>query len=135
MLHDLLSIQPDLPAEPEQEDLFSSALSTIFPDDCQVQHGDATSRIIYHSTYGELEFRCADVEGEVERTKFAHYLWNAGILMGELVGGKRGLVAEERNKKIGFLNGREWWIDENEESTWSVNSETVLEVGAGLYGV
>ncbi|KAF1999734.1 hypothetical protein P154DRAFT_436327 [Amniculicola lignicola CBS 123094] len=87
------------------EDIFSSSLGGIFTDDLQNQHGDdPTTIIIYRSLrFGDLEFRTADVNGEEQRRKFAHYLWNAGILMAEL-----------------------------EEKAWKVEGETVLELGAGV---
>lgn len=97
--------------------------------------------------YGEIELRTADVNGEEQRRKFAHYLWNAGVLMGEVVGGRpekeddkgeRGVEGgkEGGDKEVegdeddGWKNG-EWWLSKEEESDWSVRGEKVLELGAG----
>lgn len=123
----------------QPEDIFGSSLGGIFTDDLQNQHGDDSDTVILYNNakYGELEFRTADVDGEEQRRKFAHYLWNAGVLMGELVGGRpnvdeasaRGNADEDEN---GWKNG-EWWIDEEEEKQWSVRGETVLELGAGMW--
>jgi hypothetical protein len=142
MLPNLLRLIPDTPSSPDPEDIFSSSLSTLFPDDLQVQHGDPETRILYRSAlHGDLEFRCADVSGEEDRTKFAHYLWNAGVLMGEIVGGRdvetrqKDGEAEEEDDEWGrreFSGGRMWWIDEDEQKTWAVNGQRVLELGAGL---
>jgi hypothetical protein len=117
----------------EPEDIFGSTLGSIFPDDLQNQHGDDPSTtIVYNSLrHGELEFRTADVNGEEQRRKFAHYLWNAGVLMGELVGGRPadGAGTEDEGWKEG-----EWWTSREEEQKWSVRGETVLELGAGALG-
>ena len=139
MLPNLLRLIPDTPASPDPEDIFSSSLNTLFPDDLQVQHGDSETRILYRSAvHGDLEFRCADVSGEEDRTKFAHYLWNSGVLMGEIVGGRdvegkgNGGEGEDEWGRREFSGGKTWWIDEDEEETWAVNGHRVLELGAGV---
>lgn len=116
------------------EDILDSSLGSIFTDDLLNQHGDdANTLIVYKSArFGDLEFRTADVNGEEERRKFAHYLWNAGVLVGEVVGGRPGKDGEGR-KGDGWEEGG-WWIGEEEEGTWSVEGETVLELGAGALG-
>ena len=94
--------------------------------------------------FGELVFRTADPEGEEERRKFAHYLWNAGVLMGEFVGGRgegrEGLMGGRGEKGKGGGGDCEeekekeekgWWLDAEEEERWCVEGETVLELGAG----
>jgi EEF1A N-terminal glycine/lysine methyltransferase len=134
MLPNLLRLIPNTPSSPSPEDILSSSLSTLFPDDCQVQYGDADTKILYRSArYGDLEFCCADVEVEEERTKFAHYLWNAGVLMAEVVGGAGGrpLEKEDWGRRV-FRGGREWWLDVGEERTWAVKGHRVLELGAGV---
>jgi EEF1A N-terminal glycine/lysine methyltransferase len=137
MLPNLLRLIPNAPSSPSPEDIFSSSLSALFPDDCQVQHGDADTKILYRSArYGDLEFCCADVDGEEERSKFAHYLWNAGVLMAEVVGGAGGgaslQMTEEDWGRREFRGGRQWWLDECEERTWAVKRHKVLELGAGV---
>jgi nicotinamide N-methyltransferase len=121
---------------PTPEDIFSSTLGSIFTDDLQNQHGtDIDTSIIYSSArFGSLEFRTADVNGEEQRRKFAHYLWNAGVLMGELVAGRGGEVKygdEEREENLGEGG---WWVGEEEARCWSVEGEKVLELGAGALG-
>jgi nicotinamide N-methyltransferase len=130
-------------AEPEPEDIFQYSLGLIFTDDLQIQHGDPGNIVKYRSNgYGDLEFEVADPKGEEERTKFAHYLWNAGALMSELVGGRNNERKEKRDSyqaeeegdwgKRKFPNGEDWWLSEEEERKWSVKDETVLELGAGV---
>jgi len=125
------------------EDIFGSSLGGIFTDDLQNQHGDdADTVILYRPSnprYPKLEFRTADVNGEEERRKFAHYLWNAGVLMAELVGGRMRVDADEaegRHTRDGdeerWEDG-EWWMSEEEERAWSVEGEQVLELGAGAW--
>ncbi|KAK8153746.1 hypothetical protein IWX90DRAFT_468461 [Phyllosticta citrichinensis] len=122
---------------------FSSALGTIFSDDLRNQHGDPDALITYlpssHPAYPAIELRSADPATEVGRRKFAHYLWNAGVLMAELVAGRgrRGGSGgedtergeEERQEKDG---GAAWWVGHEEEKLWSVKGHAVLELGAGV---
>ncbi|KAK5014333.1 hypothetical protein LTR60_003277 [Cryomyces antarcticus] len=66
---------------------------------------------------GEIELSVADPKGEDERRLFAHYLWNAGILMAEMIA-----AASEHDTE--GIAGRE-------HTRWSVQGEIVLELGAG----
>lgn len=138
----------------EPEDIFNSSLGLIFTDDLRNQHGDPGTTIIYLSSrFGPLEFGVADPNGEEERNKFAHYLWNAGVLMGELVGGRgevggrvieEGARGEERGRvtKESNINGAGcmedfrasgwWWVNEEEAGKWNVEGQAVLELGAGV---
>ncbi|KAF2635751.1 hypothetical protein P280DRAFT_411060 [Massarina eburnea CBS 473.64] len=108
LLPSLISLQHPPSYTLTPEDIFSSTLGGIFTDDLQNQHGsDAETKILYTPTntrYPVIELAAADVDGEEQRRKFAHYLWNAGVLAGELV----------------------------EESKWKVQGEKVLELGAGV---
>lgn len=114
----------------DPEDIFGSSLGGVFTDDLQNQHGtDANTRIVYSSTrYGSLEFLTADPNDEEQRRKFAHYLWNAGVLVGELVGGRPESECAEREENLGEGG---WWVSEEEGKCWNVEGERVLELGAG----
>jgi hypothetical protein len=122
---------------PSPEDIFDSIRGSIFPDDLQNQHGDDADTIIVYKNarHGNLEFQTADINGEEQRRKFAHYLWNAGVLMGELVGGRpeEQTTVDTDDDDEGWKNG-EWWMSGEEEKKWSVRNETVLELGAGALG-
>jgi nicotinamide N-methyltransferase len=119
------------------EDFLSSSLSSLFTDDVRNQHGDGPdTTIVYHSRkFGDIELRTADVSGRELTDKFAHCLWNAGILMTELVGGKPGdeNASRDLDCEEGDGGNREWWVPEDEEELWGVKGETVLELGAGLW--
>ncbi|KAF2201822.1 hypothetical protein GQ43DRAFT_440247 [Delitschia confertaspora ATCC 74209] len=130
MLPSLIRLEyPDAHVD-SSEDLFSTALGTLFPDDLQNQHGDPEARIIYSSAlFGDLEFKTANPNGEEERRKFAHYLWNAGVLMGEMIGG-RGKGDEWKER--GGVRFEKWWVGEEEHEKWRMEGETVLELGAGV---
>jgi hypothetical protein len=140
MLSSLLRSTPKVASrEPDAEDYFQSCLGLVFTDDLQNQHGDADTYVTYRSNgYGDLDFEIADPQGEVERMKFAHYLWNAGVLMAELVGGREreteneGQEEEEWGRRV-FADGKEWWVEDNEEKQWDVEGETVIELGAGVF--
>ncbi|KAJ6444173.1 nicotinamide N-methyltransferase [Purpureocillium lavendulum] len=69
------------------EDYLSTSLGVIFPDDVTNQHGDAEHRLMYASPHlpRPLLLDLADPEGETDRRLFSHYLWNASLLLAELV--------------------------------------------------
>lgn len=131
---------------------FSSALGTIFSDDLRTQHGDADALITYlpssHPAYAAIELRAADPATDEGRRKFAHYLWNAGVLMAELVagwgprgdgGGEDTAPGEKETQEMDrgawvpfrLADDRAWWVGHEEEKLWSVRGHAVLELGAG----
>ena len=124
--------------ELDPEDIFGSSLGGVFTDDLQNQHGDDPETVIVYknASHGNLEFRTADINGEEERRKMAHYLWNAGVLMAELVGGKPSeeqIVQRHVDGSECWKHG-EWWMSTEEENLWSVRGESVIELGAGALG-
>jgi nicotinamide N-methyltransferase len=99
-------IHPSGPETNSPEDILSSSLGVIFPDDITNQHGSLESSVIYLSpTFGAITLSLADPKGEDSRRLFSHFLWNAGLQLAE-------------------------FIEENEED-WAVRGESVLELGAG----
>lgn len=105
-------IQHTSPSNPEAEDIFSSALGIISPEDVSVLHGDPGSSVIYKSErYGDLELRLAEPQKEDERKLFGQYLWNAGVLLAEYISGMDGKMKASIK--------------------WAVKNERVLELGAG----
>ncbi|KAJ0416756.1 hypothetical protein BJY00DRAFT_218173 [Aspergillus carlsbadensis] len=110
------------------EDLFSSSLSTMFPDDAPQFHGDPGQRLLYSSPrYGDITIMVPSYPGQLEdrdqestggadvnevdgaRKLFAHILWSAGMVVAD------GL---ER-------------AHDNVARMWKVKGEAVLELGAG----
>jgi nicotinamide N-methyltransferase len=75
---------PDLE---EPEDFLATSLGVIFPDDVTNQHGDAEHSLLYTSPRlpRPLTIDLADPLGETDRRLFSHYLWNASLLLAELV--------------------------------------------------
>lgn len=89
----------------EPEDLFSSSLSVIFPDDITNQHGDASSSPTYISPlFGPLPLSLADPSADSQKL-FSHFLWNAGLQIAEFI--------------------------EDDPQAWGVAGHDVLELGAG----
>lgn len=136
----------------ETEDVFESALSTIFTDDLTVQHGNEGTEVIYRSVdHGDIVLRLAELDsssdGEEARKKFAHYVWNSGVLMGDLVAGRPSRSAESHGQGDAakrpveiedsewgvraFAEGRDWWIEEDEQPFWLAEGRRVIELGAG----
>ena len=99
----------------EDIDIFSSAHSLLFPDSYITQHGQAGSSIIYRSPtfhgHHDIELHLADPNIESERLLFAHYLWNASLVLA-------GLIEDGFS---GDAGGR-----------WDVKGHRVLELGAGM---
>jgi len=86
MLSSLIRI-PTSETPESPEDIFTSALGLIFTDDTQNMHGDPAAGVIYKSKeFGDVHLTLANPVGEDERKLFAHYLWNASLLLGELMG-------------------------------------------------
>jgi len=101
------------PESDAPEDILSSCLAVIFPDDITTQHGDRENSVIYLSpTFGSIKLSLADPQGEVSRKLFSHFVWNAGLQLAEFIEESRGGEAGER-------------------ADWSVEGEKVLELGAG----
>lgn len=138
LLPTLIDIRQPEGKELDPADIFGSSLGGVFTDDLQNQHGDDPDTVIVYKNarHGNLEFRTADINGEEERRKMAHYLWNAGVLMAELVGGRLGDERDAPSGAVideGWQKGA-WWVGKDEEKSWSVDGETVIELGAGALG-
>jgi hypothetical protein len=112
------------------EDLFSSSLSTLFPDDAPQFHGDPGQHLLYSSPrYGDITIMIPSYPGQLEdrnqkiadgtevnevdeaRKLFAHILWSSGMVVAD------GL---ER-------------AHDSDAGMWKVKGETVLELGAGSF--
>ena len=113
MLPSIIEVPDSTDAAPE--DVLSTSLNLMYPDDSRNIHGDAGSYVIYKSKgFGDVRLRLTDPQSEGSRKLFAHYLWNAGVLLAELISG----LAEPGPLSKGG-------------SGWSVEGEQVLEMGAG----
>lgn len=140
LLPSLITLRRSVSIELQPEDIFGDTLGAIFTDDLQNQHGENGNTVVLYRSghYGEIELRTADINSEEERRKFAHYLWNAGVLMAELVGARpeqvnrEGSTSQRQNVRSDqeFQNGG-WWVSREEEKNWTVQGERVLELGAG----
>lgn len=122
----LLPTSPDDLDEETQEDILSSSLAVIFPDDITNQHGDAQNSVIYTSpSFGDVILTLADPASE-SRALFSHFVWNAGVELGIMMedGGGRTVESSEaiNGDAMGGIAG---------EMNWSVKGEKVLELGAG----
>ncbi|ROW08997.1 hypothetical protein VMCG_02854 [Cytospora schulzeri] len=71
----------------DPEDFFGSSLGVIFPDDVMNQHGEADHGLMYQSPHlpKPLHISLAAPDGDEDRRLFSHYLWNASLLLAELV--------------------------------------------------
>lgn len=86
------------------EDILSSALAVIFPDDICNQHGDENNSVIYMSTlFGPITLTVCKPSHE-NRGLFSHFLWNASLQLSEFI---------------------------EEHAGWDCEGERVLELGAG----
>ncbi|KAH8176740.1 lysine methyltransferase domain-containing protein [Sarocladium implicatum] len=77
-------------AEPEgsdPEDIFSSSITALFSDTVANQHGDGQHSLIYTSPQlpRPLVLELAKPVSLEDRQLFSHFLWNASLLLAELV--------------------------------------------------
>lgn len=146
LLPSLITLRHPPSHSPSPEDIFESSLGSVFVDDLQNQHGDDADTVIVYrpsnASFKPVELRAADVNGEEQRRKFAHYLWNAGVLVAELIAGREedngegdgGVVESSEGGQRAWGEGwkrGEWWTEREEEARWNVRGQKVLELGAG----
>ena len=94
------------PDSNDPEDILSSSLGVIFPDDITNQHGDYENGVIYLSpTFSSITLTLADPQGDDNRRLFSHFLWNAGLQLAEFI--------------------------EGDSKEWDIKGKKVLELGAG----
>lgn len=82
--------------EGDPEDLFAGSLGVIFTDDVTNQHGDASTALHYTSPHlsKPLRIELSDPKQAQDRSLFSHFLWNASLLLAELIeAGTLGLPA------------------------------------------
>ncbi|KAJ5514494.1 hypothetical protein N7463_004046 [Penicillium fimorum] len=138
----------DANSEPDEEpeDLFGAFPPHLFPDDAPSFHGDPGQHLLYSSPrYGDLDIMVpsypsssekrseeiaagqAKPDGSVNqvdegRKLFAHFLWSAAMVVAEGV--------EEADTPIA-LGETETEAQKENRELWSVEGESVLELGAG----
>ena len=105
------------------EDILSTCLGTIFPDDVNNQHGDATHNLLYTSPHlpHPLPLTLAQVQDESDRHLFSHFLWNSALLLAELIEADTlGLSTGEGNGGVAPRVG-----------VFDVSGLRTIELGAG----
>jgi hypothetical protein len=138
-----------VPSTPTVEDIFSSALSNLFTDDTQNFHGVPGQSVYYDSPrFGRISLRIPahpDVEDVEGRKLFAHYLWNAGVIVADAI--ESASASTSTSASTGH-NGHdsasasasaEVSRDDNEDQNdvewnnryWDVRGRRTLELGAG----
>lgn len=86
MLTSLIRTPRDPNYKAAPEDIYNTSIALFFPDAQRTSHGEPGSSIIYASkSHGEIELKLADPQGREERWLFAHHLWNASVLVAELI--------------------------------------------------
>ncbi|KAL7930596.1 hypothetical protein V8C35DRAFT_312431 [Trichoderma chlorosporum] len=127
-----ISLKGDEPDGPE--DYLSTSLGVIFPDDITNQHGDAEHSLVYASPKlpRPLLIELADPEGETDRRLFSHYLWNASLLLAELIE-RDSLDSTDGEQDRGL--GGDVSFDTRGLSTLELGAGTALpSIMAGLLG-
>ncbi|KAK4088314.1 hypothetical protein Purlil1_7193 [Purpureocillium lilacinum] len=122
-----ISLKGSEPSGPE--DYLSTSLGVIFPDDVTNQHGDAEHSLVYASPHlpQPLLLDLADPEGETDRRLFSHYLWNASLLLAELVE-RDTLGVPDADQGDG---GDEAGVGLGEGVSFDVRGKAIVELGAG----
>jgi EEF1A N-terminal glycine/lysine methyltransferase len=123
----LTRISIPTPPQTEPEDIFHSALTTIFTDDTVNSHGTPGSYVTYSSPrFGDLKLYIpAHPDVEDGRRLFAHYLWNAAVVAADAIeSASRSLEAQDGSAQV---NGDAQW----NKKYFDVRNKTTLELGAG----
>ena len=112
---------------PEPEDIFSSALATIFTDDTKNSHGTPGSSIIYKSPrFGDIELRIpVHPDEEQGRKLFAHHLWNAAVIAADAI------ESASQRKSSGAPQVDSEALTQWDQRYWDLRNKAVLELGAG----
>jgi hypothetical protein len=103
------------------EDILSTFLPHLLPDDAPSFHGDPGQTLLYTSPrYGDLNIMVPSYPDSSNTTSvdagrklFAHFLWSAGMVVAE------GIEVADGSRSKGDI--------------WVVEGERVLELGAGVY--
>ena len=149
-------VSTPLTSDPTTEDIFESALSTLFTDVTQNSHGTPGASVTYHSPrFGPISLRIPthpDIEDG--RKLFAHYLWNAGVIAADAIevasvgdnggGGSSSMEDGRVNNRADIRDGAHGEGLEKVESEtkptiivdwdrrfWNVRGKRILELGAG----
>ncbi|KAL2175099.1 uncharacterized protein P884DRAFT_248151 [Thermothelomyces heterothallicus CBS 202.75] len=110
------------PDTSDPEDIFGASLGVIFPDDITNSHGDNDHGLLYRSPHlpRPIQLALADVNAEEDRRLFSHYLWNASLLLAELIeAGTLGLEIPWKSELAAPLAG------------FDVSGLRTIELGAG----
>lgn len=113
---------------PEPEDIFSSALATIFTDDTNNSHGTPGSSITYKSPlFGDIGLQIpAHPNEEQGRKLFAHYLWNAAVIAADAI--EFASQIESSGASQADAESLSQW----DRRYWDLRNKSVLELGAGM---
>lgn len=113
--------EPDCP-----EDYLSTCLGVIFPDDIMNQHGDAEHSLVYESPHlpKPLLLDLAVPDGDEDRRLFSHYLWNASLLLAEL-------IERDTLKLDASSSTPDTHTIPGTKISFDVNKLSIVELGAG----
>jgi hypothetical protein len=130
-----------VPSTPTVEDIFSSALSNLFIDDTQNSHGVPGQSVSYDSPrVGRISLRIpAHPDGVEGRRLFAHYLWNAGVIVADAIESASASASTSTGHNGHDSASAEVWQDDNQDQTgvewnnryWDVRDRRTLELGTG----
>lgn len=112
----------------QPEDFLCDSLGVIFPDDITNQHGDAEHSLLYTSPHlpKPLEIQLADPIETDDRLLFSHYLWNASLLLAEII--EAGTLDGTRlSPQLGTVLPAAALT----ERDFDIRSKAILELGAG----
>jgi nicotinamide N-methyltransferase len=112
----------------QPEDFLSDSLGVIFPDDITNMHGDAEHSLLYTSPHlpKPLEIQVADPIETDDRLLFSHYLWNASLLLAEII--EAGTVdGAHLSPELGTVLSPGALTEQD----FDIRSKATLELGAG----
>jgi nicotinamide N-methyltransferase len=117
------------PTEEDPEDILSTSLGVIYPDDVTSLHGDADHGLLYTSPHlpRPLQISLSNPQRDEDRRLFSHYLWNSSLLLAEFVeAGTLGLERFGSDPDVSSSPSLHSPV-----SSFDVTSLEILELGAG----
>ena len=127
---------------PSPTSVFAGVAINLFLDEERCQHGLPGAAVAYqYSPTTDIVLQIVDPSTDAEHKLFAQYVWNAGVLLAELIGGQTRLHDEaQRRQEYRRVKQHDLPSDESIRletelwrHDWSVAGESVIEIGAGSF--
>ena len=126
---------------PSPTSIFAAHAANLFLDEERCSHGHAGGAVFYDAAHlGDIRLGLPDTAGAAsEQGLYAHFVWNAAVLLAELIGGAGRLRREaarrraERAASSSLLSNDDALEAAFWARNWDVTGTSVIELGAGVF--